>query len=513
MKYRKTFFEIQNPLYSFSRKGKSPFPAIWNDENGQRREIRGSLILNGFDYDIVTVLRLYEKTQEISVKQIYDALRLGGKVDSWRSKIASSLDKIARAKFSFSPGSIRLREFPDHEFTTNLMEIHKGRGGRWKIKTPVLVCRLFEEGQFQWYSLDEYLAIPTGIPRRLWEFLERRAVAYDGKLDISDEKISRYIPIQGRYLSDRMRVLDRAVSEIPGWTDTPEVIHHFRKVVVKEEEKQEEAPLPTKSPDKAIAPPSLSPPPDLSRCDRQGEFLLDDQIRQELSAIAEVSQINNLLLAISRCGMPTEEMKEYWGKKLLPQWQILKRHPKFPGIIQNPCGLFQRAFTTSWEIQKGKGDIPKAIRDVLDHERTLDERAKREEEKETREKEKEEKEGRRRALEGKKAEFFARQAENPIDIKGIGAQTGEYNPNSLAQRGAWVGKFAIAMEQASGISGLPLPLISILAEYAESRGDLSLDDYLAEKERRASLEKPTVKDFQAKKIKALQEIKGGDNIE
>ncbi len=211
---------LQLSLFYFGKKRPCPTEttATWKDAKGDEYSLVCSSrygVPSSFEQDVYTAcMRIWVKqgmdSRQIIVNYSDIARELNLKPKNWVMHIKKALIVLGQARYHFKKcfivpdenGSTQM----DAQFslfdTTLLFNAEKGKTGRSKrnsesfITFPEEIQHNLEKRYYQLLDMFVYKSLPSGLPRRLYEYLAKRKYhGINGVFKISEEAICRWLPI------------------------------------------------------------------------------------------------------------------------------------------------------------------------------------------------------------------------------------------------------------------------------------------------------------------------------
>ncbi|MEW5817173.1 MAG: hypothetical protein AB1798_17490, partial [Spirochaetota bacterium] len=137
----------------------------------------------------------------------------------WNVKIKESLEKLGQARYRFNQCFIKAdkdgnRKLDTHFSLFSTVDLFKYEKGKSKRKSETLlyfpekIRENLEAKYYQWLDMAWYRALPEGLPRRLYEYLEKRRYHnVNGAFSISEEAICRWLPLTDKHATNRRKRL------------------------------------------------------------------------------------------------------------------------------------------------------------------------------------------------------------------------------------------------------------------------------------------------------------------
>lgn len=230
---------LEYPIFSMERRRvrDTVSESVW-----RQRDITGKVVSdrrfkvsstygipNAFDLDVFnTIMRLYLKGKNEYEKNevhftIYEAARelgisIGGRqID----RIRQSLERMSHTTLLFENAF-----YTERERTTKVVHLivrfeyyEKRRKDRVISATKVILddelVSSIERKYFNLIDFDLYKALPGGLPRRLYEYLEKKKYRKN-QFEIGVKKLAQRIPLKTKKISQLKGLLDKANEELKG---------------------------------------------------------------------------------------------------------------------------------------------------------------------------------------------------------------------------------------------------------------------------------------------------------
>lgn len=205
---------LQLSLFYFGSKPPKETAIEWEDEKGSYRLSCSCSkgVPGGLEQDVFTAaMRIWVKrgmtSDPIEVSYSDIARELNVSPRDWNRKIKKSLGKLGQARYLFDECFIVADEDGNNRISTHfslfdysmLFSEDKDRNkkkGKSKLALAELVRKNLESKYYQYLDMVWYRALPSGLPRRLYEFLEKkRYLSKNHVFVIGEEPICRWLPI------------------------------------------------------------------------------------------------------------------------------------------------------------------------------------------------------------------------------------------------------------------------------------------------------------------------------
>ena len=215
---------LQLPIFYFEMANKEKIEISWEEENGRKCEIiccSSEGLPGSLEQDVYAacmrlwILQQMPRAIEVQYTDIAKILLLNPV--QWRTKIKKALFKLGAARYKFTHCFIdaKNRTISSTEFfslfDTAEFQDEKKKGGKWnknKLYFPEEIKINLEQKYYQWLDFSLYMSIKSGVPRRLYEYLDKRRYhQIEGTFTISEEKLFRWIPLTNKNISSRRKTL------------------------------------------------------------------------------------------------------------------------------------------------------------------------------------------------------------------------------------------------------------------------------------------------------------------
>jgi len=356
-----------------------------------------------FDQDCYTaVMRIWirQEMPKSGIRLNYSdiARELGLNPSSWVSRIKKSLKKLSMARYEFVECFIVSREDGLEEITTafslfdstSLFNYVKGmakRNSQSLIIFPEKIRQNLEAEYYQFLDMAWYKALPSGLSRRLYEYLAKRQYhSINDNFTISEEFICRWLPIKDKHSTNRRKRLKKIADSLinAGYLKKYEFNKKKKQCIYtytnnkppqqlqKSQEPKQEAELPTKQLQiieiQAEKPKKEPQKPQITEIDlpkfKQSQLAQIQAIgpKTAINSKAELSDLISLL----KTKRPTNKLKENITEYLEKQgyeyvrWNILYANKN---AKKSYTPYLKKALTENWaeEWQEEEKDRIKAI--------------------------------------------------------------------------------------------------------------------------------------------------------
>lgn len=224
---------LQLCLFNFSKKRTKKTATKWVDENGTECELvchcdRG--VPGSFEMDVYTAtMRLWieQDMPEDGVEVTYIGIARELGLTSERgfvTDIKNALKRLGLARYEFEQCFIDGKKRGKKVFvqfslydTTCLFEKEENKSthGVSKLYFPKEVRENLKAKYFQFLDMDVYNSLPSGLPRRLYEYLvKRKRHQIKGVFTISENIVCRWLPINIKNTTRRRETLEKAAKEL-----------------------------------------------------------------------------------------------------------------------------------------------------------------------------------------------------------------------------------------------------------------------------------------------------------
>lgn len=355
---------LQLPLFYFQMSNKKEIEHIWTNDDGKECKVicycpiglPGSL-----EQDVYSAcLRIWVKQgMPPVIETTYTEITkiLGLSTSNWLTKVKKALLKLGMARYVFyncfivkdsileitKPFSL----FTSPEFTENTKRGRKK--SKIKLNFPEEIRSNIEIRYYQWLNFELYKEIKSGLPRRLYEFLEKRRYQLQ-RTPISEKKLCNWLPIKDKRKGNRRKRLERIaqvlieVGFLDSYTFDTEKEHCLFEYA------KTKTPAPTEiRPLKAVTPPNVIP--------------LDPQPVIETPQIPEVTEALTWLQSIPYLRKTTiaEITRQTNFLEIYPS--IRAEYERQKESIERPAGWVKSAFREGYKHTKGKQEQKKEIND------------------------------------------------------------------------------------------------------------------------------------------------------
>lgn len=204
MKYQKCNFEIQLPLFRTNRRQKTT-TIEWEGSS-----VSG--ILPSYVYEIYTAILAMMFNGQVTTTYKAIGEFMGSKSMEFRKTIKKALELLSNTEIELV-NCVDKREV----VRTTLLDIEKKgkcRSLTLNIKRSDSLKSLVDSGKFQWLDYEIFQSLPKGLPRRLYEFLDRRKNQFGGEFFIHTDKLSRWLPLESKRRSQRILYIKKAAQQL-----------------------------------------------------------------------------------------------------------------------------------------------------------------------------------------------------------------------------------------------------------------------------------------------------------
>ncbi len=230
----------QLSLFNFGMRNFRRTKVEWKDKNGEYElvcavpegddEIKG--VPGAFEHDVYTaIMRIWVKggmngdTIDISYSQVARELYLKPEHSATRIKMA--IKTLAKCRYTFKHCFIRNYKDDTEEnreevvfslfSEADIFEQKRGSKKKSSLKKskstlvfPKQIVKNIETKYYQFLNMKWFRALPSGLPRRLYEFLEKkRYLSNNSVFAISEEKICMWLPIKTKHVTSRRKNLKK----------------------------------------------------------------------------------------------------------------------------------------------------------------------------------------------------------------------------------------------------------------------------------------------------------------
>lgn len=225
---------LQLALFYFG-KGKPEKTVVeWSDKKG-RCELKCSCdeygVPGSFEQDVYTAtMRIWVKqkmppTIKLNYSDIARELDLKPPKD-WVGKIKRALQRLAHARYELkqcfieadSEGRRRIDTHFSLYDSASLFQYNKTNNKRQsqsQLVFPDVIAKNLEAKYYQFLEMTWYRRLPDGLPRRLYEYLEKqRYHQINGFFKISEEALCRWLPITDQNTTNRRKRLKKIADEL-----------------------------------------------------------------------------------------------------------------------------------------------------------------------------------------------------------------------------------------------------------------------------------------------------------
>jgi len=234
--YAKEKNTLQLSLFYFGKGRPEHSLTKWEDSDG-KYQLKCDCcygVPGSFEQDVYTAtMRLWIKQNRpkdgirLNYSDIARELRLEP-AKHYVGQIKEALIKLAHARYEFNQCFIQVEEGQPIKIDTHfslydsasLFTFEKNQGkskrnGQSKLFFPQEIQKNLEAKYYQLLDMVWYRRLPEGLPRRLYEFLEKRRYHnINGKFSISEEALCRWLPITTRNATERRKTLDHTAKAL-----------------------------------------------------------------------------------------------------------------------------------------------------------------------------------------------------------------------------------------------------------------------------------------------------------
>lgn len=251
---------LEYPIFSMERRkvSRTTDEYIWVEKDSTGKDVierkfkvecvRG--IPNAFDMNVFNgIMRLYVKKKGIYKKNeihftIYELIKeinLPVHHGGVAKDVRESLERMANTTLHFENAF-----FVEKEKTTIIVHLlvrievyEKEKGNKLinmiKVVLDDELVSSIERNYFKLIDFDVYNSLPSGLPRRLYEYLEKKKYRKN-QFEIDVKKLAKRMPLKTPKMSQLKELLERANNElkgkgiIDGWKyNNKNVVYYFRK--------------------------------------------------------------------------------------------------------------------------------------------------------------------------------------------------------------------------------------------------------------------------------------------
>jgi hypothetical protein len=227
---------LQLGLFDFGRKKKKRMVTKWEDEAGEISLVCSAEeygVPGSFEQDIYTaVMRLWikqgmSKSVVLNYSDIVKELGLG-EPRNWVSRVKKGLKCLAMARYEFKKCFLQKQEDGLEKITAyfslfssaSLFDFDKKgkknkRNSESYLVFPAEIQRNLDKKYYQILDMSWYRKLKDGLPRRLYEYLDKkRYLAKKGKFSISEKLICQWLPITDKNTTTRRKTLEKTVNNL-----------------------------------------------------------------------------------------------------------------------------------------------------------------------------------------------------------------------------------------------------------------------------------------------------------
>ena len=223
---------LQLALFNFSRYNIKKTEIEWLDENDNECKLVCNCdygVPGSFEMDVYTAtMRLWVRQGmpqdglEVFYIEIARELQLFPE-KSWIAHIKKSLKKLGMARYEFEKCFIEAES--EERVTTHFSlysetKLWDRKSNNWSIKKsklyfPEQIRKNLEAKYYQFLDMEVYRSLPSGLPRRLYEYLvKRKRHRIKNVFTISETAICRWLPIHDKNASKRRQRLEKSADEL-----------------------------------------------------------------------------------------------------------------------------------------------------------------------------------------------------------------------------------------------------------------------------------------------------------
>ena len=226
---------LQLGLFYFGKKN-PPKQIIteWSDSKGNYKLTCTSkyTVPGGMEQDVFTAtMRIWVKrgmpSNVIEVNYSEIARELNLKPSEWNKEIKKSLDRLGQARYELQQcfveaGENGERKQVDAHFSlyNSLLLFSKGKDNNCRRSKSLIefheaIRKNLEAKYYQILDIKVYRSLPSGLSRRLYEFLEKRRYHnIKGIFKISEELICRWLPVNDKHVTNRRKTLTKTAQPL-----------------------------------------------------------------------------------------------------------------------------------------------------------------------------------------------------------------------------------------------------------------------------------------------------------
>ncbi len=218
---------LQLSLFYFGKSVPKETKVEWKDDKGSYKLSCNCSkgVPGAFEQDVFTAaMRIWVKRKmpnepiEVTYSDLARELNICPR--SWNGRIKKALEKLGQARYLFDECFIVSNEGGREQISTHfslfdyaiLFNRDKETKGKKRFKSKLaladLIRKNLESNYYQYLDMAWYRALPSGLPRRLYEFLEKkRHLAKNNIFVIREENICRWLPIIRKNTTHRRSTL------------------------------------------------------------------------------------------------------------------------------------------------------------------------------------------------------------------------------------------------------------------------------------------------------------------
>ncbi|MEW6571676.1 MAG: replication initiator protein A, partial [Nitrospirota bacterium] len=243
---------LQLSLFYFGKGRPERAVTEWSDQAGKYKLecVCKFGIPGSFDQDVYTAcMRIWVKQgmPKGGIKLNYSdiARELGLEPPrAWVKKVRQSLEKLGQARYQFTQCFVKADKDGNRKMDAHfslfdaviLFRHEKGKSKRNSESELIFSEKIAENLEAKYYQLLDlawYRALPEGLPRRLYEYLEKKRYRanVNGEFFISQQAICRWLPVTDSNPTRKQNTLERIANELikAGYLNKYE-FDHSRKV-------------------------------------------------------------------------------------------------------------------------------------------------------------------------------------------------------------------------------------------------------------------------------------------
>jgi len=227
--YAKEKNTLQLALFYFGKGRPEKNLTKWSDEDGKYKLecVCKYGVPGSFEQDVYTAtMRLWIKQNrpkdgiKLNYSDIARELRLEPP-KHYVGQIKNALERLAQARYEFKQCFIQVKEgepikidthFSLYDsaslFTFKVGEGKSKRTGQSQLIFPQEIQKNLEAKYYQLLDMVWYRKLPEGLPRRLYEYLEKRRYHnVNGKFSIAEVSLCRWLPVTDKNPTQRRKTL------------------------------------------------------------------------------------------------------------------------------------------------------------------------------------------------------------------------------------------------------------------------------------------------------------------